>query len=532
MPDDFIADDFQADDFVPDAPAKPKSRSLAAPPPSSGNMLLDAVRGAGAGAIGTIVGAYNLARKLPGADSLLPPPNDYVEGLTKPPETMAGSVGHFAESIGEFALPMSKVGKATKAVEAATKVGKGAGTIRTALSAAAPVATRAIGEGLGAGAIEAVRSGGDLDKAKTTAAFGAAGGAAVPVVGGLAEKALSGWAGKALTDMLGKTTGAGGEAVRTAFTSASQRFKDAMRNHVSELEIVQDLKGAVKDVMSARADKYRQQLAALPTNIQLNKKGVMQTVLDELPKFSAQITGTNSKGLSQLASTGRLGASVNKNDLTLMQEALNTIQHWGDKTPAGMDQLKQRVYDLADAADPRVQPFFYRIGDRIKQELNSNVLGYEKMTGDYAKASEFLKQVQKELSSNSENPGTIIRKLSYALNQNNTYRQVLLEALDSQTGAGLKDAIAGHALSGTMPRGLAGVMAGGAAAYMHNPNFLFGLMLSSPRAVGETMALLSNLRRAGGPPDYLRAPAQALIPATGSAVNQKAPGLPPPPSRN
>jgi hypothetical protein len=78
--------------------------------------------GIGAGMASTGVGAYNLARKLPGGD-VLPPPNDFVNKLTQAPDNIAGFVGKGLEQAGEFALPMGAVADAVKGAPLAARIG-------------------------------------------------------------------------------------------------------------------------------------------------------------------------------------------------------------------------------------------------------------------------------------------------------------------------------------------------------------------------------------------------------------------------
>lgn len=126
------------------------------------NPLSDTLAGIGSGVISTGVGAYNLARKIPGVDQVLPAPNTYVQGLTKAPASLAGSAGRFAEQAGEFMVPMGKVAKAAEA---------------------APLAVRLAAEALAAGGISGVQTGGNVpamaESAATTGVLGGVG-AAIP----------------------------------------------------------------------------------------------------------------------------------------------------------------------------------------------------------------------------------------------------------------------------------------------------------------------------------------------------------------
>jgi hypothetical protein len=190
------------------------------------------------------------------------------------------------------------------------------------------------------------------------------------------------------------------------------------------------------------------------------------------------------------------------------------------------------VHDYAGAADPRVAPFFNRLGESLRDNLNEHVPGYEALTSEYAKASDLLSELRRELSAGTEYgkakaPGTIIRKLSYALNQNNDYRKVMLEALDAAAGSNMKQDVAGYSSRSWTPRGLQSVLASSpfalAAAFSHNPASVIPVAaLSSPRVAASIIALISSMSR--GIPTGVDTGV-----ATGALTNMLAPLAPPPP---
>src|SRR5262249_25778465 len=131
--------------------------------------------------------------------------------------------------------------------------------------------------------------------------------------------------------------------------------------------------------------------------------------------------------------------------------------------------------------------------DSVRSVLRQ-VPGYDRLTSDYEKATRFLEEVEPELSTKRKTAkGTTVRKLTYALNQNNEYRQLLIDALDAKTGSELHDHIAGYALNRLAPRGLMRSVAGLGILYktgnMLHPGAWLNLALTSPRAVGEVATL-------------------------------------------
>ena len=155
-----------------------------------GTGAKEVLSGVGAGVISTGVGAYDLARKIPGADNVLPAPNEYVRGLTEPPDSTAGRAGKAIEQVGEFFIPSGLVSRGVKAIEGATTGMRGA---------------KAIGA-LGKGALEAgsaagvtgLQTGGNAGEVKKAALIGGAFGAfgkalegAAPAVERSAEKGMN-----------------------------------------------------------------------------------------------------------------------------------------------------------------------------------------------------------------------------------------------------------------------------------------------------------------------------------------------------
>lgn len=117
---------------------------------------LDLLEGVGAGVMSTVRGASQLAHKV------IPAIPEVPESYAKAPDSIAGKVGKFGEQAAEFALPMGAVSKATKGLRTLLRMGA---------------------EGLAAGGVSAIQSGGD----PSATVAGAAAGAAGPAIGAGAE---------------------------------------------------------------------------------------------------------------------------------------------------------------------------------------------------------------------------------------------------------------------------------------------------------------------------------------------------------
>lgn len=125
---------------------------------STGSVTLDALAGIGSGAARTLIGAYKLLRMVPGVGDRLPAPNEFIEGLSEAPDSMAGHLGQVAEQTGEFLIPATK----------AAKISEGANLI-----------TKMAAQAVAAGGTRAVQTGGDVGQAVDAAAAAAS----VPVMG-------------------------------------------------------------------------------------------------------------------------------------------------------------------------------------------------------------------------------------------------------------------------------------------------------------------------------------------------------------
>jgi F0F1-type ATP synthase membrane subunit c/vacuolar-type H+-ATPase subunit K len=111
-----------------------------------------------------------------------------VKSFLTPPPGLASGIGQFAATAGEFMLPGGLPAKGIKAVEALVK-----GAPKLVSKLAPPIANVA-GQGMTAGGVELLRTGGDVDKAKTVGLVGAA----IPAVTGPLGSALSLVFGRAL----------------------------------------------------------------------------------------------------------------------------------------------------------------------------------------------------------------------------------------------------------------------------------------------------------------------------------------------
>src|SRR5262249_29593605 len=151
------------------------------------------------------------------------------------------------------------------------------------------------------------------------------------------------------------------------------------------------------------------------------------------------------------------------------------------------DTLKRRIDDFYSESS-NARAFTQRMKNATRGILNT-VPGYQKMTADYAKASEFRTNL-KDLSLEAKNDGTALRKFGTLMDKNNRFRQGLVNQLSRYAGRDLQGEIAGLRLRPLTPGGLRnlGDAALGALFLGHSlpgAGTLGAVASTSPRLVGE-----------------------------------------------
>lgn len=139
---------------APAVSARPISEALKSNPVTNWTLApaLDFLEGIGAGVLSTARGASQIAHKIAPAIPEIP------ESYAQAPPSLAGSAGKMAEQVGEFAVPAGAVSKATRGAHLLLRMGA---------------------EGLTAGSVAALQSGGQPGPTAVGAITGAAG----PAVG-------------------------------------------------------------------------------------------------------------------------------------------------------------------------------------------------------------------------------------------------------------------------------------------------------------------------------------------------------------
>lgn len=346
-----------------------------------------------------------------------------------------------------------------------------------------------------------------------------------------AGKPVASLTGKVAAPVLGRLTGTGTEAVKAAM-EPSQDFTDTMRGAKTEQDVLGEFKDALQNIKNQRAQDYQGKLAEVsqqkgPLDLtpvrdfvqkQLDHYNIKEVPdMPDLTDFPSKRPGMQdlqaySKALEQWkaqygnAKPGTLDFSrstiSNPASQKDVAELIRDVNSWDDATPLGVDTLKRRIGDIFTPSS-QARAFVAGTKQEIKNVL-STVPGYSDMTQGYHVASDLIDNIDRDLSLSGKNPGTAIRKLSTALNQNNKYRQTMVEALDNYSQSNLKDQLAGLSMNSPVPRGLMGPLAGTTLLYnmlqaFNDPSKAMRLipyLATSPRIVGETLNLLSKVKNA------------------------------------
>lgn len=160
-----------------------------------GQAVMDAAKGAGAGVMSTIYHGGDLIRRGLGMERVIDRPE--VQQSMTPPDSFGGQLGFYGEQAAEFAIPLSRLTKATK----------GAGLVKRA----------AVDAGASTG-VAAVQSGGD----QAQMGVAAAGGAVLPFAAKGAAAAVRGVRNAAAGAREGGIGGAVAGAVRAASPPSSK----------------------------------------------------------------------------------------------------------------------------------------------------------------------------------------------------------------------------------------------------------------------------------------------------------------------
>lgn len=379
----------------------------------------------------------------------------------------------------------------------------------------------------GAGAAVGGASAGlvDPESAMSGALIGGAIPAAAPLVGkgfNAATRAIGG----GVSQLLGKSTGAGADAIKTAFQAGAENspeFLANLRGSANMEDVLEQAKAGVAQMRADRGAAYRSGM------IDISKD---KSILDMAPIQNA---------VSSIQSLGSYkGQVLNRNAGGVVQELADQVNHWAGldpaefHTPEGLDALKQSIGDIRDATQFGTpgRKAADSVYNSVKQQIQSQAPVYSDVMKDYASASDQIKDIERTLSLGEKSaPDTALRKLQSIMrnNVNSNYgnRMQAVQSLQDRGGVDLLPALSGQALSSWMPRGITGAsetggfLAGAIVNPAHALHAAAFFPVASPRLVGEASY---GLGRAGNLLGAIPGASTGLLASpTVQALQQKVP---------
>ncbi|MEI9405913.1 hypothetical protein [Mesorhizobium argentiipisi] len=316
---------------------------------------------------------------------------------------------------------------------------------------------------------------------------------------------------------LGLTTGVGGDAIRSmqrAGFEGNTAALEQMRGAAPSTEILDRAKSALGQLDRDRATKYNADMApARADQSVLNFSGIDNAIRDanDMVRFK--------------------GVVKNREGADIVNQMKSVVDDWKQltpadyHTPAGFDALKQTlggIRESTEAGTParKVADTIYR---RVRDDVEAQVPSYAAAMRGYENATNNSNQIRKTLSlGENATDDTGLRKLLSSTRSNVSAnfgtRAALVDQL-AQKEPALPGMLAGRAMSGLEPQGLARVLHSGAAyavpgaALLSNPPALLAalstLAVSSPRVIGEAAYGVGGARRAFNP--AFLSPAQRLL---------------------
>jgi hypothetical protein len=319
--------------------------------------------------------------------------------------------------------------------------------------------------------------------------------------------------GRVASEALGVTTGAGGQALRTAARAgyegggAAQAFRESMRGQVPMGEVVEEAREGVRRLREQRSVAYRGGMA----NVAADTTVLPFTKIDQAVQRAGLVK--TYKGQSLSPSTQGI-----RDQLEQIISDWRALPSQDFHTPEGLDALKQRLGDLRDATqygtpERVVADQAYRA---VRNTIIDQVPEYASAMKGYETASAQIREIEGDLSLNpNANIATSLRKLQSILRNDvsSAYgnRREMANFLVAAGAPHLMERLAGQALTPWTTRGigklgeqLALFITGGGAATGHLEAAAMGaatLPFTSPRAMGEAAyaagRIARPLRRAG-----------------------------------
>jgi hypothetical protein len=327
--------------------------------------------------------------------------------------------------------------------------------------------------------------------------------------------------GATTSNVLGLTTGVGPEAVRTAYQSGlegSKAFLANIRGDVPMTDVLDLAKTNLQNMQKVKQAAYRVDMQ----NIAKDKTILDFKNIDNAINNANKVTTFKGQVINESANAA----------LTKMRDAVDAWKRLDPAefhTPEGLDQLKQQLGAIQEGIpyeNRTARTVSGGIYNSVKDEISRQAPEYSRVMKEYSDASELVREMERALSLGQKSAAdTAMRKLTSVMRNNvNTnfgLRLDMVRQMEQQGGNQLLPAIAGQAMSSTLPRGLAPQIAGVSAVPSVVENLMQGTTpltlaaapLFSPRLIGETGYGLGAAQRMVAQ----SRPVQAMTPAAARA---------------
>lgn len=279
----------------------------------------------------------------------------------------------------------------------------------------------------------------------TELATGAAFGAALPIAGaGIKAGARYG------ADLLGKSTGAGGDAIRNAFKYAGNPdFVKALRGEITDTEILANANQALQSIRQNRNAVYGKGYEKF---LQKSNEIGEQNIDDITASFLEKVKGLGVKVKDDVLDFSK-SKIANSGDEKLLTETLADLRKFSKSTPEELDILKQRIYDRFVVEKPigtttASEGIAKLVSGEIKNKLVNMIPEYKVMSKTYEEATGAIAEISKTLSLGKPNAAmTAMTRLAQTMKDNLSYRGEALKLLEELSGVNLTAQLAGAALA-------------------------------------------------------------------------------------
>lgn len=394
---------------------------------ATGNFILGALKGAGS----TIEGLDQLTRKIPGIKQVQETFNprtkediEFAKELTTAKGT-AQKAGKFTEQVAEFVAPVGIIGKLGKGAETllrGAKLGERAVKLGT-------LGARAGLEGISAGGVTAVQTGGDLGEAKKTALVGATlpfVGAGLKPVGSLLKRLFKGFG----TSLSGMSAGQLEAILKDPKTS--QQF-------VKQI----DLAGSGNKLLREEANKIVSGVSAIRQNAR-KAFGEGLEAIDDIPK------GKLSEGLESFVKkagiSSKNGNLILKNvefdspkNILKAKEILNKVNDQSDFSGKAirklLDDVESAAYKTTGGEAERLSfnAFINDLSKSIRKTISENSPGLNKINSEFSQKMQLVEGIEsifgKVNFKNEKEVLNVSKKLEGLFNQKGLSAEVVDEFL-------------------------------------------------------------------------------------------------------